>query len=76
MLAGELDYSNIFGLTYEIANDTTVQNTVVYSETAYFVWVIFLILVPILLSNMLVCAANSIVACALKIYSCILTRLA
>lgn len=61
MVAGELDYSSIFGLTYDIVNDTTestVQSTIVYPETANFVWIIFLILVPILLSNMLVSVAS------------------
>lgn len=58
MITGELDYSDIFGLSYDV-NDTFDMEgdeiqAIQYPETAQFVWVIFLVLIPILLSNMLV----------------------
>ena len=53
MITGELDYSSAFGLSYDITNDTSME-TIAYPETANFVWVIFLVFIPILLSNMLV----------------------
>ena len=53
MITGELDYSDQFGLSYDATNDTIVGN-IMYPQTANFVWVIFLVFIPILLSNMLV----------------------
>ena len=55
MISGELDYFNVFGLSYDDSNLTedTIRN-IQYPETANFVWVIFLVFIPILLSNMLV----------------------
>ena len=63
MVTGELDYSGVFGLSYDALTATIALNgttedanrNIVYPETANFVWVIFLVLIPILLSNMLVC---------------------
>ncbi len=55
MVTGELDYSDVFGLSYETNNETIVDdNIITYPGTANFVWVIFLVFIPILLSNMLV----------------------
>ena len=57
MVTGELDYSNVFGLSYDmLPNDTMVdENTnISYPNTANFVWVLFIVLIPIVLSNMLV----------------------
>lgn len=54
MITGELDYSDAFGLSYDGSNDTAGIPRLLYPETANFVWVIFLIFIPILLSNMLV----------------------
>ena len=56
MITGELDYSGVFGLSYKASNDTLMEN-ILYPETANFVWVIFLVFIPILLSNMLVSEA-------------------
>ena len=58
MITGELDYGSIFGLSYDAINATTAEEenirNIPYPETANLVWVIFLVFVPILLSNMLV----------------------
>ena len=57
MVTGELDYSSIFGLSYEVSNVSTMESNmrnIKYPEMASFVWIVFLILIPILLSNMLV----------------------
>ena len=51
MVTGELDYSNVFGLSYDmLPNDTMVdENTnILYPD---FVWVLFILLIPIVLSN-------------------------
>lgn len=59
MITGELEYTDIFGLSYDVVNDTFTDSdeatdNIPYPQTAQFVWVIFLIVIPILLSNMLV----------------------
>ena len=53
MVTGELDYQDVFTLSYD-ANDTSLFSRNLPEQTANFVWVIFVILVPILLTNMLV----------------------
>ena len=63
MVTGELDYQDVFSLSYELnTNDSDVQ---IYpynipEHTANFVWVVFLVLIPILLTNMLVSIATYI----------------
>ena len=60
MIIGELDYSDVFDLSYDVTNATNNTNSIVednsisYLETANFVWIVFLVFIPILLSNMLV----------------------
>ena len=57
MVTGELGYMEAFSLSYDGAmQDTALSGNIamLYPETANFVWVVFLILVPILLTNMLV----------------------
>ena len=57
MVTGELDYSDMFGLSYEVLPNGTMvdENTnILYPNTANLVWVLFILLVPIVLSNMLV----------------------
>jgi hypothetical protein len=57
MITGELDYGDIFGLSYDAINDTMEEESVrniPYPGAANIVWIVFLILIPILLSNMLV----------------------
>ncbi len=57
MITGELDYSDVFGLSYDVINDTMMEENmqnILYPETTNFVWLIFLVFIPILLSNMLV----------------------
>lgn len=54
MITGELDYSDVFGLSYDAINDTMLEEdirNIQYPGTAKFVWVIFLVFIPILLSN-------------------------
>ena len=59
MVTGELDYSSAFGLSYDASNDTEDDvRSYLYPETVNFVWIVFLILIPILLSNMLVSEEN------------------
>ena len=57
MVAGELDYSNVFGLSYDVLPNGTMvdENTnILYPNAVNLVWVLFILLVPIVLSNMLV----------------------
>ena len=52
MVTGELDFHNTFGFSFDFSDEVTHE---IYDRRmAYFIWVIFLILVPILLSNTLV----------------------
>lgn len=57
MVTGEFDTAGVFGLSYDLTNatvDDSTQNAIQYPQTANFVWVILLVFIPILLSNMLV----------------------
>ena len=55
MVTGELDYQDVFSLSYSVEDSNVVTFTDSIPEhTANFVWVIFLVLIPILLTNMLV----------------------
>ena len=59
MVSGDLDYSGVFGLSYDILPNDTIadENTsfkLLYPDMANFVWVLFILLIPIVLSNMLV----------------------
>ena len=49
MALGELDYDNIFGHNNESRNLLTS-----FPEVAYILWIVFLIVMPILLTNLLV----------------------
>lgn len=67
MITGGLDYSSIFNLSYDTINNTITSTSIEednqaipYPGAANFVWVIFLVLIPILLSNMLV--SNTVLA--------------
>ena len=57
-VAGELDYQDFFGLSYEPQESTSAMlysnRNIIFPNTANFVWILFLIIIPILLSNMLV----------------------
>lgn len=70
MITGALNYFSVFGLSYEATNVTIIDDNVtvpslLYPNTANFVWILFLIFIPILLSNMLV--SNCILA-KVKLY--------
>ena len=55
MVTGELDYQDVFGLSYSVADSNVVTfEESIPEHTANFIWVIFLISVPIILTNMLV----------------------
>ena len=56
MVAGELDYQDVFGYSYDPSNTTVIGavRNIRYMDTALFVWVVFVVLIPIVLSNMLV----------------------
>ena len=61
MITGELEYSSVFGLSYKDTNDTIFSDDdprIPYPNTAHLVWVLVLIFIPILLSNMLVSACG------------------
>lgn len=62
MIAGELNYNDVFDLSYDVIDveDRAIRN-LLYPRTAFFVWVVFIILIPILLNNMLV-SANPYIA--------------
>ena len=53
MVAGELDFHNTFSFSFDFDYEKTHE---IYDRRmAYFIWIIFLIVIPILLSNTLVC---------------------
>jgi hypothetical protein len=52
MIAGELDYAGAFGLSYDVSEPEDEGR--MYPKIAPFIWVLFIILIPILLNNMLV----------------------
>ena len=51
MTIGEFDFDTIF---FNSQEDAEAGNDLLYPEIAYFLWIVFIILMPILLSNMLV----------------------
>ena len=73
-VAGELEYQDIFGISYEpqeSASDTLYSNrNIAFPSTANFVWILFLIIIPILLSNMLV--SKQLISVFLYIYTLLL----
>ncbi len=68
MVTGDLGYQDAFGLSYEaVGDDQEITSNILYPETANFIWVVFLVLIPILLTNMLVSTAVQI-ACSMYVY--------
>lgn len=61
MVTGDLGYQDAFGLSYDVvgSNVPQITSSILYPETANFVWVVFLVLIPILLTNMLVSITNN-----------------
>ena len=53
MTTGEFDYSGIFHLTPSGADETF--HDIPFPTVSYILWILFIILMPILLTNMLVC---------------------
>ena len=59
MVAGELDFHNTFSFSFDFNYEKTHE---IYDRRmAYFVWIIFLIVIPILLSNTLVSMQSFII---------------
>lgn len=56
MMTGEMDYEDIFRLSSG-GSDTQVPE-IPFPELAYILWILFLITMPILLNNLLVCIAK------------------
>ena len=50
MVTGELDFDAIFGLDVPASDYVPIP----FHEVSFFMWIIFLILIPIILNNMLV----------------------
>ena len=50
MVTGELDFGSIFGLDAPASDYVPIP----FHEVSFFMWIIFLILIPIILNNMLV----------------------
>lgn len=57
-VSGELDFQDIFGISSSIYD--TANNNINDQSMAYFVWILFIIGVPIIFSNMLVSYINII----------------
>ena len=51
MTTGELDFDGIF---FNSQEDAEGGNDLFYPHIAYFLWIVFIIIMPILLSNLLV----------------------
>ena len=62
MVTGELGFEDIFALSYDVEDPLSTDSSIVgisrrpllSSGVAYFMWIVFLVFMPILLSNMLV----------------------
>ena len=62
MITGELDFDAIFKQTPGgVLTAADVPGQVPFPEVSYMLWIIFLILMPILLSNLLVCTTHIII---------------
>ena len=64
MTTGELDFDGIFFNSQEDADD---GNNLFYPHVAYFLWIVFIVMMPILLSNLLVsCYSHFVLKTFLK----------
>ncbi len=54
MTTGELDFENLFHLTSAKVSETGDLAEISLFRVSYLMWILFLILMPILLSNLLV----------------------
>ena len=60
MVTGELDFGSIFGLDAPASDYVPIP----FHEVSFFMWIIFLILIPIILNNMLVsCECVNLCSC-------------
>ena len=59
MMTGEMDYESIFRQSTE-GSETPIPG-LPFPEIAYLLWIFFLIMMPILLSNLLVCKKKIII---------------
>ncbi len=57
MVTGDLDFQDTFGISFSV--DETASRNLYDRSMANFVWILFLVLIPIVLSNMLVSWAIS-----------------
>ena len=55
MITGELDFDGIF---FNSQQDAEEGNNLFYPQVAYALWILFIVLMPILLSNLLVRLSN------------------
>ena len=69
MMTGELDYESIFRQASEGSEDPIPA--LPFPVIAYLLWIVFLIMMPILLSNLLVCIII-VMICTLFSYNAIL----
>ena len=53
MTTGELDYDAIFRLNPAGGSDSLTE--IKYPPISYLLWIVFLVLMPVILNNMLVC---------------------
>lgn len=67
MVSGELDYQDIFGFSYD-SDDGGNNRNIPFPKTALFVWVLFIVLTPIILNNMLVSGVIYNVYTMLQLY--------
>lgn len=53
MVTGELDFQDTFGFSFD-GDDIGQARDIYDPNMAFFIWIVFLVVIPILLSNMLV----------------------
>ena len=58
MTTGEFDYNGIFRLAPTETHETYAE--IPFPTVSYILWILFIILMPILLTNMLVCSIVTI----------------
>ncbi len=54
MVTGEMDFDSLFNLGIPPSDFNEDTDPVPYREVSYVMWILFLILIPIILNNLLV----------------------
>ena len=67
MVTGEIDFQDTFSFSFD--PDETSSRNLYDRGMAYFIWILFLVIIPILLSNMLVGSTLDLYLYALHLFN-------